>query len=95
MNLLKKNPDSNATERVSAKAKDVTNVADNKEGDSILVQEIDPETESRVAGATVVDGLTGRSFRVKAKSVINATGAFSDSVRRMDNPDVRHTLLTT
>eukprot|EP01113_Clastostelium_recurvatum_P029547 TRINITY_DN3565_c0_g1_i2.p1 TRINITY_DN3565_c0_g1~~TRINITY_DN3565_c0_g1_i2.p1 ORF type:complete len:582 (+),score=87.61 TRINITY_DN3565_c0_g1_i2:231-1976(+) len=40
----------------------------------------------RVVGAHVRDHATGREFPVRAKVVINATGAFSDGVRRMDDP---------
>lgn len=40
----------------------------------------------RVAGAVCSDQIGGRSFDVKARCVINATGVFSDQIRRMDNP---------
>ncbi len=39
-----------------------------------------------VDGASVIDLETSRQARLRAKVVINATGAFSDSVRRMDDP---------
>jgi glycerol-3-phosphate dehydrogenase len=38
-----------------------------------------------VAGVRVVDQETGREYEVAAKAVINATGAFTDAVRRMDD----------
>ncbi|KAF5335846.1 hypothetical protein D9758_016694 [Tetrapyrgos nigripes] len=41
----------------------------------------------KVNGAIVRDTLTGNSFTVKAKGVINATGPFSDSLLKMDNPN--------
>ena len=44
-----------------------------------------------VAGARVKNRLTGEQFDIKAKSVINATGPFTDSIRKMDdgrNPDI-------
>lgn len=31
---------------------------------------------------------SGKEFTVRAKCVVNATGAFSDHIRQMDNPDV-------
>ena len=32
------------------------------------------------------DELTGKEWSTKAKSVINATGPFTDFIRKMDNP---------
>ena len=40
----------------------------------------------RVAGARVVDTETGGEWEIRARVVINATGVFSDSVRRLDEP---------
>lgn len=40
----------------------------------------------RIAGAICEDSIHGRVFEVKAKNVINATGVFSDSLRKLDNP---------
>lgn len=40
--------------------------------------------DGRVAGARVCDAESGKDFPVHARVVINATGVFSDSVRRMD-----------
>ncbi|KAE8220174.1 hypothetical protein CF319_g6263 [Tilletia indica] len=40
----------------------------------------------RVCGARVRDCLTGEEFDVKCKGVINATGPFSDTLRKMDAP---------
>ncbi len=39
------------------------------------------ETKGRVDGAFVEDGSTGRRFRVKAKVVVSATGAWADDLR--------------
>lgn len=39
-----------------------------------------------VNGATLRDNLNGDEWTVKAKGVINATGPFSDNIRKMDNP---------
>ena len=38
-----------------------------------------------VAGAKARNKLTGEEFEIKAKSVINATGPFTDSIRKMDD----------
>ncbi|KJE95774.1 glycerol-3-phosphate dehydrogenase 2 [Capsaspora owczarzaki ATCC 30864] len=54
-----------------------------------LLKEIDPSTgKERVCGATVRDTITGDSWDVRAKCVINATGPFCDAIRKMDNPKV-------
>jgi glycerol-3-phosphate dehydrogenase len=39
-----------------------------------------------IVGAELTDSLTGESWQLKAKGVINATGPFVDQVRMMDNP---------
>ncbi|OZJ04545.1 hypothetical protein BZG36_02714 [Bifiguratus adelaidae] len=46
----------------------------------------DPKT-GHVVGARVQDKLTGKEWDVKAKGVINATGPFTDGLRKMDNAD--------
>ncbi|KAG8125041.1 hypothetical protein E2320_020301 [Naja naja] len=54
-----------------------------------LLKKMDPESgKSRVYGARCRDVLTGQEFDVKAKCVINATGPFTDSVRKMDEREV-------
>lgn len=40
----------------------------------------------KIAGAHLVDSLSGDSWQLKARGVINATGPFVDQVRMMDNP---------
>jgi len=44
--------------------------------------------DGRVRGASVRDEESGETFEVAARVVVNATGAFTDAVRRMDDPDV-------
>lgn len=41
-----------------------------------------------VKGVYVRDVLTGDEWQIRAKGVINATGPFSDSIRKMDDPQV-------
>jgi glycerol-3-phosphate dehydrogenase len=43
--------------------------------------------DGKVAGAKLKDAESGKTFEVRAKKVINATGVFSDAVMKMDNPD--------
>ena len=42
-----------------------------------------------IAGAVVRDSETGSEYQVKARAVINATGVFSDAIRKMDEPDAK------
>ncbi|KAJ9088105.1 mitochondrial glycerol-3-phosphate dehydrogenase [Entomophthora muscae] len=53
-----------------------------------LIKEADPNNAVPVVrGAVIKDTLTGESFNIKAKGVINATGPFTDSLRKMDQAD--------
>jgi len=40
----------------------------------------------KITGAELTDSLSGDSWQLKAKGVINATGPFVDQIRMMDNP---------
>jgi glycerol-3-phosphate dehydrogenase len=42
-----------------------------------------------IVGAMVRDAETGSEYQVKARAVINATGVFSDAIRKMDEPDAK------
>ncbi|XP_041118835.1 glycerol-3-phosphate dehydrogenase, mitochondrial-like [Polyodon spathula] len=54
-----------------------------------LLKETDPQTGTeRVCGARCKDVITGKEFDVRAKCVINATGPFTDSVRKMDDEKI-------
>nr|XP_015813558.2 glycerol-3-phosphate dehydrogenase, mitochondrial isoform X1 [Nothobranchius furzeri] len=44
--------------------------------------------KEKVCGARCRDVITGQEFDVKAKCVINATGPFTDSLRKMDEQEV-------
>ncbi|XP_075993579.1 glycerol-3-phosphate dehydrogenase, mitochondrial [Genypterus blacodes] len=51
-----------------------------------LLKRSDPVSGvEKVCGAHCRDVMTGQEFDVKAKCVINATGPFTDSLRKMDN----------
>nr|CAD7395481.1 unnamed protein product [Timema poppensis] len=43
----------------------------------------------RLCGARVKDELTGKEWDVHCKCVINATGPFTDSIRKMDNSSIK------
>lgn len=40
-----------------------------------------------INGLKVMDQETGKTYALKAKAIINATGVFSDSIRKMDDPE--------
>jgi len=42
----------------------------------------------QLTGAEIVDQETGRRFTVRARVVVNATGIFTDEIRRLDDPKV-------
>ncbi len=43
--------------------------------------------EGLVSGVTAIDLETNLEHQIKAKAVVNATGIFSDSIRKMDDPE--------
>jgi len=50
------------------------------------------KTAGRVCGALAQDAETGTTFEIQARTVINATGVFTDEVRRLDDPHARTSL---
>ena len=42
--------------------------------------------DGQVGGVRVADRIGGREFSIRAKVVVNATGIFSDALRRLDDP---------
>ncbi|KAG1676799.1 Glycerol-3-phosphate dehydrogenase, mitochondrial [Nymphon striatum] len=61
----------------------------NHVGVTSLLKTITEDGAERVSGVTVKDALTGEQWNVKSKCVINATGPFTDSIRKMDDQNVR------
>ncbi|XP_033231433.1 glycerol-3-phosphate dehydrogenase, mitochondrial isoform X2 [Belonocnema kinseyi] len=49
---------------------------------------LDKDGKRVLTGCRVRDELTGQEFDVKAKSIINATGPFTDSIRKMDDASI-------
>lgn len=45
------------------------------------------DSDGRTCGVSAEDRLTGAKFDVRARMVVNATGPFADSIRRMDDPN--------
>lgn len=53
-----------------------------------LLKKKDPQSgKEKVCGARCRDVITGQEFDVRAKCVINATGPFTDALRKMDNQE--------
>ena len=48
----------------------------------VAAQGLQLDASGRVAGVTVQDGLTGQTYQVRTKAVVNATGAWADRLRR-------------
>lgn len=42
-----------------------------------------------ITGVNVKDDITGKSWTIPTKCVINATGPFTDSIRKMDDPNIK------
>ncbi len=51
--------------------------------------------DGRVRGAVVRDVLTGETFTIRAHAVVNATGPWSDVLRRLDDPEAKPLLRLT
>jgi glycerol-3-phosphate dehydrogenase len=45
------------------------------------------KTSGRLSGVQVQDRIGGEKFEIKAKVLVNATGPFADSLRKMDDPN--------
>lgn len=54
-----------------------------------LLKQPGPDGTPTLCGAEVVDHISGKKFTVKAKCIINATGPFTDTIRKMDDPSVK------
>ncbi len=46
----------------------------------------------KISGAVAEDLETGRTLKIKARTVLNATGIFTDGVRRLDDPQAKDML---
>lgn len=47
------------------------------------------KSDKAISGVIARDKISGREYKINAKAVINATGIFTDRLRRMDDPDTR------
>ncbi|XP_031763717.2 glycerol-3-phosphate dehydrogenase, mitochondrial isoform X2 [Galleria mellonella] len=47
------------------------------------------KTNGKLSGARLKDEISGKEWDVQAKCIINATGPFTDSIRKMDDPNIK------
>ena len=45
------------------------------------------KTNEKISGVYALDIITGKEYKIKSKTVINATGVFTDSILKMDDAD--------
>ena len=53
-----------------------------------LIHQEDEKGQKKVIGAKCLDRYTGKEFTVRAKAIINATGPYTDTIRKMDNEKI-------
>ena len=56
------------------------------------VDDLTKSPEGIVNGVVATDQESGETYTLKGKAVINATGIFTDSIRKMDDPEAHDTL---
>jgi len=58
----------------------------------VKVMDLHKEANGNINGAILIDVETGKTFSVKAKAVVNATGVFVDDILQMDKPGSAKTI---
>lgn len=53
------------------------------------------KVKNKIAGVAACDLETGKSYEIRSKVVVNATGVFTDSIRRLDVPDAAESIVTS
>lgn len=51
------------------------------------------KSNGMISGIKTCDQITGRTYNIEAKVVVNATGVFSDHIIQMDQPDVENLIV--
>lgn len=54
-----------------------------------LLRKKDESGQEKLCGVKVRDTITNKEWEVKGKCIINATGPFTDHIRKMDDPNVK------
>lgn len=57
------------------------------------VNSLKKDEYGKIEGVIFTDRETGKTYEVSARVVINATGVFSDSILRMDQPDAKNSII--
>lgn len=57
------------------------------------VDSLKKDDQGKIKGVIFTDEETGNSYEVSAKVVVNATGVFSDSILKMDQPDAKKSII--
>lgn len=55
-------------------------------GNHIKVTGLIKNDDGKLCGASVIDQITGKQWNIRAKCIINATGPFTDVIRKMADP---------
>jgi glycerol-3-phosphate dehydrogenase len=50
------------------------------------VEQLTFDSQQRIDGVIAIDHETGEAIKIKSRCVVNATGPFSDSIRKLENP---------
>ncbi len=53
----------------------------------IKVTELIKNDDGKLCGAVVIDQISGKVSKINAKCIINATGPFTDNIRKMADAD--------
>ncbi len=68
----------------------LANVLDAREAGAVALNHAEvralTEVDGSVTGAAVHDNLSGRECRIRARVIVNATGPWTDAIRRMEDP---------
>ncbi len=57
-----------------------------------LVSQLLKDEKGMLIGVKAIDELSGKTFEIKAKMVVNATGVFGDEILKMDNTQAKKTI---
>src|SRR5271169_184198 len=53
----------------------------------VEVTSLNKDSEGKISGANMRDMLTGETWSINSTAIINATGPFTDAIRKMDEPN--------
>ena len=51
--------------------------------------------DDKITGVTVTDAISGEQIKVEGKTVVNATGIFTDDILKMEDPDRKNMIVTS